>query len=387
MKTVISFIRSTFNTPQDFIPLHDPRFIGNEKQYLNECIDSNFVSSAGEFVGRFERMCADYTGAKYAVATMNGTSALHISLLLAGVKHGDEVITQPLTFVATTNAICYTGAIPVFTDVNKETMGMCPFKLKDFLLEYGEMKSDGYCYNKLTGKRFAACVPMHTFGHPVIIDKINEVCNEYNIPLIEDAAESIGSYYKNKHTGTFGLFGILSFNGNKIITTGGGGMILTDNEELAKKAKHITTTAKIPHPWEYAHDQIAYNYRLTNIHAALGCAQIENLDFFVNEKRKLAEKYKDFFKETGISYFSEPDNCKSNYWLNAIILDNRKERNEFLEYTNQNGVMTRPIWKLMNELSAFASCQCGDISNAKWFEERVVNIPSSVIIKDYHKKQ
>jgi dTDP-4-amino-4,6-dideoxygalactose transaminase len=227
---------------------------------------------------------------------------------------------------------------------------------------------------------------MHTFGHPVIIDKIKEVCDEYNIPLIEDAAESIGSYYKSKHTGTFGLFGILSFNGNKLITTGGGGMILTDDEDLAKRAKHITTTAKIPHPWEYAHDQIAYNYRLTNIHAALGCAQIENLDFFVNEKRKLAEMYKEFFKGTQIQFFSEPGNCRANYWLNAIILEDRKHRDEFLEYTNKNGIMTRPIWKLMNKLPAFSDCQCGDISNAKWLEDRVVNIPSSVIIKDYHKK-
>jgi perosamine synthetase len=385
MKTIIDFIRLTFRESEDFIPLHDPRFIGNEKQYLNECIDSNFVSSVGEFVSRFEKMCAAYTGAKYAVATINGTSALHISLLLSGVKSGDEVITQPLTFVATANAISYTGAAPVFTDVDKETMGISPAKLKAFLIEFGEMRQDGYCYNKFSGKRFAACVHMHTFGHPIIIDKLKDVCDEYNIPLVEDAAESIGSYYKNKHTGTFGLFGILSFNGNKIITTGGGGMILTDNEYLAKKAKHITTTAKIQHAWEYAHDQIGYNYRLTNIQAALGCAQLENLDFFVNEKRKLAQKYNEFFNKIGMQFFTEPENCKSNYWLNALILKDREQRDAFLAYTNKNGVMTRPIWRLMNTLPAFSNCQCGNIDNAMWLEDRVVNIPSSVIIKDYHK--
>ncbi|MDR1055992.1 MAG: LegC family aminotransferase [Prevotellaceae bacterium] len=385
MESIISFIRSAFYEPENFIPLHDPRFIGNEKQYLNECIDSNFVSSVGEFVGRFEKMCADYIGAKYVVATMNGTSALHIALLLAGVKPCEEVISQPLTFVATTNAISYIGASPVFTDVNKETMGLCPYKLREFLQEFGEMRLDGYCYNKQTGKRFAACVPMHTFGHPVIIDKLIEVCNEYNIPVIEDAAESLGSYYKERHTGTSGLFGILSFNGNKVITTGGGGMILTNDEELAKKAKHITTTAKIPHSWEFFHDQIGYNYRMTNIQAALGCAQIENLDYFIEEKRQLAERYKEFFKTKGIEFFTEPENCKSNYWLNVIIMNNKQQRDEFLKYTNEHGVMTRPIWTLMNALPAFSSCQCGNIDNAKYFEDRVVNIPSSVIIKDYFK--
>jgi aminotransferase in exopolysaccharide biosynthesis len=380
------FTREIFHSPQEFIPLHDPRFIGNEKKYLNECIDSNFVSSVGEFVSRFEQMCANYTGAKYAVATMNGTSALHISLLLAGVSSGDEVITQPLTFVATANAISYTQASPVFVDVDKETMGLSPAKLQEFLREYGEMRNDGYCYNRSTNKRFAACVPMHTFGHPVVIDKLKEVCDEYNIPVIEDAAESLGSIYKGKHTGTFGLFGILSFNGNKIITTGGGGMILTDNEDLAKKAKHITTTAKRPHAWEFYHDQTGYNYRLTNIQAALGCAQIESLDFFVEEKRKLAEKYRDFFKTNDVHFFTEPKDSKSNYWLNAIILENKQQRDEFLKYTNENGIMTRPIWTLMNRLPAFASYQCGNIDNARWLEDRVVNIPSSVIIKDYFKR-
>jgi aminotransferase in exopolysaccharide biosynthesis len=386
MKAITDFIRSIFYESTEFIPLHDPRFIGNEKKYLTECIDSNFVSSVGEFVSRFEQMCVNYTGAKYAVATMNGTSALHVSLLLAGVNPGDEVITQPLTFVATTNAISYTQANPVFVDVDKETMGLSSAKLKEFLLEFGEMRQDGSCYNKTTGKRFAACVPMHTFGHPVVIDTLKEVCDEYNIPIIEDAAESLGSLYKGKHTGTFGLFGILSFNGNKIITTGGGGMILTDNESLAKKAKHITTTAKRPHEWEFYHDEIGYNYRLTNIQAALGCAQIENLDFFVEEKRKLAEKYYEFFKTKGIHFFTEPKDSKSNYWLNAIILEDKQQRDELLKYTNENGVMTRPIWTLMNRLPAFSACQCGNINNAKWLEDRVINIPSSVIIKDYFKR-
>ncbi|MFZ4707919.1 MAG: LegC family aminotransferase [Bacteroidales bacterium] len=412
LKSMTDFIRSTFGEPTDFIPLHDPRFIGNEKKYLNECIDSNFVSSVGEFVGRFEKMCAEYTGAKYAVAAMNGTAALHIALQLSGVERNDEVITQALTFIATANAISYTGAHPVFLDVDKETMGLSPAAVEAWLQANVEMReiipvsnlspiggtegstnlpsgrSEGgpfFPFNKHTNRRIAACVPMHTFGHPVKIDELLEVLNKYNIPMVEDSAESIGSYYKGKHTGTFGKFGILSFNGNKIITTGGGGMILTDDEELAKMAKHLTTQAKVPHAWEYVHDHIGYNYRLTNLNAAMGCAQMESLDYLLGLKRTLAEKYNEYFKDTEFGFFSEPEHCKSNYWLNVIITKDKVQQTEVLEYTNKNGVMTRPIWELMNRLPMFGHCQTDSLENSIWFADRVVNIPSSAIIPGYRK--
>ncbi len=389
MNNIISltnFIRSTFLEPEDFIPLHDPRFIGNEKKYLNECIDSNFVSSVGEFVGRFEKMCADYTGAKYAVAAMNGTAALHIALHLSGVQRDDEVITQALTFIATANAISYTGAHPVFLDVDRETMGLSPVAVETWLKENAEMR-DGAAFNKFSKRRIAACVPMHTFGHPVKIDELLEVLKPYNIPMVEDSAESIGSYYKGRHTGTFGKFGILSFNGNKIITTGGGGMILTDDEALAKMAKHLTTQAKVPHAWEYVHDHIGYNYRLTNLNAAMGCAQMESLDHLLSLKRSLAEAYSNFFKTSELGFFTEPAHCKSNYWLNVLIAKDRAERDEILEYTNKNGVMTRPIWELMNRLPMFAHCQTDGLENSIWFADRVVNIPSSAIIPGYRKSE
>jgi aminotransferase in exopolysaccharide biosynthesis len=397
IKPIIDFIRSTFHEPTDFIPLHDPRFIGNEKRYLNECIDSNFVSSVGGFVGRFEQMCAEYTGAKYAVAAMNGTAALHIALLLAGVQRDDEVITQALTFIATANAISYTGAQPVFIDVDRETMGLSPSALESWLQDNVEMQDasssagslpSALCsipYNKRTGRRIAACVPMHTFGHPVKLNELQAVCERYYIPLVEDAAESIGSYYKEKHTGTFGKLGILSFNGNKIITTGGGGMILTDDEHLAKMAKHLTTQAKVPHQWEFVHDLIGYNYRLTNVNAALGCAQMESLNNLLDLKRILAEQYNDFFKDTEFAFFSEPEHCRSNYWLNAIITNDRAQRDELLQYTNQNGVMTRPVWELMNRMPMFKDCQTDRLENSIWLADRVVNIPSSAIVPGYRK--
>jgi perosamine synthetase len=397
LNSLNSFIRSTFKEPTDFIPLHDPRFIGNEKKYLNECIDSNFVSSVGEFVGRFEKMCAEYTGAKYAVAAMNGTAALHIALQLSGVERDDEVITQSLTFIATANAISYTGAHPVFLDVDRETMGLSPAAVEAWLQEHAELRpftpsplhpltpSPLQPFNKHTNRRIAACVPMHTFGHPVKLDELVAVLNKYNIPLIEDAAESLGSYYKGKHTGTFGKFGILSFNGNKVITTGGGGMILTDDEELAKMAKHLTTQAKVPHAWEFVHDHIGYNYRLTNVNAALGCAQIESLNHLLSLKRTLAGQYKDFFSTTEYEFFAEPEECKSNYWLNVIITKDRARRDELLQYTNANGVMTRPIWELMSRLPMFAHCQTDGLENSMWFADRVVNIPSSAIIEGYRK--
>lgn len=359
--------------------LHEPVFKGNEKQYLNECIDSGYVSSVGSFVNRFEEMIVEYTGANYAVAAVNGTSALHVALLLAGVEPGDEVITQVMTFVATANAISYTGASPVFLDVDEDTLGLSPDSLKEFLTLNTEMK-EGVCINKLSGRPVRACLPMHTFGHPCRIEDILNLCKKYNIILIEDAAESIGSLYKGKHTGTFGLLGILSFNGNKTITTGGGGMIITNDELLAKKAKHITTTAKIPHKWEYAHDYTGFNYRLTNLAAALGCAQMERLPDFIESKRGIALQYQSFFSSFELRFIVEPPGARSNYWLNAVVLESKKQRDEFLKFTNNNGVMTRPVWRLMHKLPMYRRFYCGKLSNSEYFEERIVNIPSSPVL-------
>jgi len=377
-ENVVEFIQKTYGT-SDFIPLHEPRFVGNEKKYLNECIDSTFVSSVGQFVDKFEERIASYTGAKYAIVTSNGTSALHTALLLAGVERGDEVITQPLTFVATGNAINYCDAQPVFVDVDKDTMGLSPSALKSFLKSNTSVK-DGKCINNQTGKVIKACVPMHTFGHPCRVDEIRDICDQNHIFLIEDAAESVGSLYKNQHTGTFGNVGIMSFNGNKIITAGGGGCIVTDDETLAIKAKHLTTTAKVPHKWNFYHDRVGYNYRMPNLNAALLVAQLENLDDFSARKRKLAHTYEIFFSNTPYSFVKEPKECKSNYWLNAIILKDKRQRDGFLEKTNFSGVMTRPIWTLMNKLPAFSKAQCGNLENSEWLEDRVVNIPSSVIL-------
>ncbi|HHD81989.1 MAG TPA: LegC family aminotransferase [Campylobacterales bacterium] len=378
-KKTVDFIQELYHT-KEFLPLHEPRFIGNEKKYVNETIDSTFVSSVGKYVTQFEEMVAEFSGAKYAVATSNGTSALHIGLKIVGVDENCEVITQPLTFIATANAITYCDAKPIFIDVDKDTLGLSPSKLREFLEEFAVMDENGNCVNKSTNKIIKACVPMHTFGHPCKIDEIVEICDSYNIVVVEDAAESLGSYYKGKHTGVFGKVGVFSFNGNKIITTGGGGILVTDDEELAKRAKHITTTAKIPHPYEYIHDEIGYNYRLTNLAAALGVAQMENLQLFVDKQRDLAKKYKDFFKDTNLEFIEEPKDSKSNYWLNAVMVKDKEERDAFLKYTNDNGVMTRCIWRLMNELDMFKDYQCGSLENSKYLEERVVNISSSVVL-------
>jgi len=378
-RNIVEFIQEIYGT-RDFISLHEPRFIGNEKKYINETIDSTFVSSVGEYVDKFEEMIASFTGAKYAIATSSGTSALHISLKLVDVDENCEVITQPLTFVATANAINYCGAKPIFIDVDKDTLGLSAVKLREFLEEFAFINHHGECVNKTTNKIIKACVPMHTFGHSCKIDEIVSICNKYNISVVEDSAESLGSYYKNKHTGTFGKVGIFSFNGNKIITTGAGGMIITDDKDLAQKAKHLTTTAKRPHLYDYIHDEIGYNYRLANLNAALGVAQMENLNFFIQKKRELSKKYIEFFKELDIEFIIEPKNSVSNYWLNAIILKDVEERNRFLRYTNDNGVVTRSIWRLMNKLEMFKDAQCGDLSNAEWLEDRVVNISSSVIL-------
>jgi aminotransferase in exopolysaccharide biosynthesis len=374
---IVFFIRQLYNKTTDVIPLHEPRFIGNEKRYVNECIDSTFVSSVGPFVERFEKEFAEYVGSRYAIATVNGTAALHAALIVAGVDRDDEVITQPLTFIATANAIRYCGANPVFVDVDRDTMGLSPTSLKHFL-EQACAVANGRCVNRSSGKTIKACVPMHTFGHPCRIDEIKAICDAWHIILIEDAAESLGSIYKSKHTGTFGKLGAFSFNGNKIITGGGGGVIVTDDEFLAKRAKHITTTAKMPHAWEYVHDEIGYNYRLPNLNAALLVAQMENLGKFLENKRELAAIYEKFFTGTDIVFVREPKDCRSNYWLQAIIVKDTKERDAFLKFSNENGVITRPVWQLMNKLPMFQTCQTSDLANALWLEERIVNIPSSV---------
>jgi aminotransferase in exopolysaccharide biosynthesis len=374
---IINLIKTQFPN-QGFIPLHEPRFLGNEKKYLNECIDSTFVSSVGKFVDEFEIKLAEYTGSKYAVACVNGTNGLHMALLVAGVKPNDEVITQALSFIATANAISYSGANPVFVDVDKDTLGMSPSALTNFLNKYAELKADGFTYNKTTGKRIAACVPMHTFGFPCRIDEIAEICSEWNIKLIEDAAESIGSYYKNQHTGTFGKMGVFSFNGNKTITCGGGGAIITNDEALAKKAKHLTTQAKVPHAWEFVHDHIGYNYRMPNLNAALALAQLEQLPNFIENKLELAHQYKDFFKTLNIPFITAIDNAIANHWLNVIVLETKVSRDLFLEKTNKNGVMTRPVWELTHRLPMFINCQTDGLANSIWLADRLVNIPSSV---------
>ena len=361
----------------EFIPLHRPVFEGNERQYLIDCIDSNFVSSVGAKVTEFEEKVAEFTGSKYAIATVNGTAALHVAIELAGVKPGDEVISQALTFIATCNAISYAGAKPIFIDVDFDTMGLSPDSLKRFLDQNAEKRVSG-TFNKISGKRISACIPMHTFGFPCRIAKIAEICADWDIALIEDAAESLGSYVDSRHTGTFASMATLSFNGNKVITTGGGGMIITDDPELAKRAKYITTTAKVPHPYEFVHDEIGYNYRMPNLNAALGCAQMERLDEFLMIKAQLADQWYAFFNNSGADFVKAIDGNKANHWLNAIILDCREDRDEFLKITNESDVMTRPIWTLMSRLPMFKDCQTDGLENSLWLEDRVVNIPSSV---------
>lgn len=376
-KVLIDFIRDYYGT-SDFIPLHAPVFSGNEKSYVTETIESTFVSSVGAFVDRFEQDMVAYTGSPRAIATVNGTAALHVGLILAGVKPGDLVITQPLTFIATCNAIAYCGAEPVFVDVDRHTLGLSPEALEVWLSENARLDSDGICRLKADDKVVRACVPMHTFGHPVELDHLLRVCEQWGLALVEDAAESLGSYYKDRHTGTFGCVGTLSFNGNKIMTTGGGGMILCD-EELGMHAKHLTTTAKKPHPYEYVHDEIGYNYRLPNLNAALGCAQLEQLEIFITSKRELASRYAAVLEGSELLFFQEPEGCRSNYWLNAVICESRTRRDALLKVTNDSGVMTRPIWQLMNHLPIYTHCRRGDLTNSEWLEARVINLPSSVL--------
>ena len=373
---IIDFIRSQFPS-KEFIPLHEPQFSGNEKEYVLDTIESTFVSSVGAYVDKFEIMMAELSKTQKAVAVVNGTSALQVALRLSGVGSGDEVLTQALTFIATINAILYNGASPVFLDVDKDTMGLSPNSVEAFLEEYGELR-DRVCYNKKTNKKIAACMPMHTFGFPVHLAELITICNKWYIPVVEDAAESIGSEYKGMPTGGFGKVGVFSFNGNKIVTSGGGGAIVTNDLELGIKAKHLTTTAKVPHPYEYVHDDIGYNFRMPNLNAALACAQLEQLNSFVQNKRKLAFEYSNFFESIGVKFRKELPNTKANYWLMCIELENKKDRDSFLKETNQNMVMTRPIWQLIFKSSLYSNFQRDSQENAIFLENRIVNIPSSV---------
>lgn len=360
-------------------PLHEPSFEGNEWLYLKECLDSTFVSSVGKYVDQFESDLASYTGAKYAISVVNGTAALHIALKLSGVQAGDEVLIPAMTFIATANAVTYCNASPHFVDSEEQTFGIDTLKLREYLLSNTSQHS-GQCINEKTGRVIRALVPMHTFGHPSDIEGLLSIAHDFNIILVEDAAESLGSFYHGQHTGTFGLFGTLSFNGNKTITTGGGGAILTNNESLAKHAKHITTTSKIPHPWEFLHDEVGYNYRMPNINAALGCAQLEQLPAKLAAKRYLFGEYHDAFAEIkGVTLFKEPQNCQSNYWLQCLVLDENESenRNLILELTNKAGIMTRPVWMLLNELIPFKGLPSMNLSSAYSLASRIINIPSS----------
>jgi perosamine synthetase len=375
-KEIIDFVKNQFQS-NDIIPLHEPNFTGNERKYVLDTIDSTFVSSVGAYVDKFELMLAELSKTKKAVAVVNGTSGLQVALRLSGVGSGDEVLTQALTFIATINAIIYNGASPVFIDVDIDTMGLSPIAVENFLEQYGELRN-GICFNKKTDKKIAACMPMHTFGFPVHLDELIKVCNKWNIPVVEDAAESIGSEYKGMPTGSFGKLGVFSFNGNKIVTSGGGGAIVTNNIELGINAKHLTTTAKVPHPYEYVHDEIGYNFRMPNLNAALACAQLEQLDSFIKNKRSLALEYNTFFKTKGINFRTELANTKANYWLMCLQLENKIERDLFLKETNENKVMTRPIWQLIFKSSKYSCFQRDSQENAIYLEERIVNIPSSV---------
>lgn len=376
IKDTISFIQDSFKSTE-FIPLHAPTFGGNEKNYLNETIDSTFVSSVGAYVDQFEAMMTTITNTKKSVAVVNGTAGIQVALRLVGVRAGNEVITQALTFVATANAIAYNGASPIFLDVDIDTMGLSPDAVSRFLEEFGELREEG-CFNKKTGNKISACLPMHTFGFPVHLDELKAVCAAWKIPIIEDAAESLGSEYKDQPTGSIGEMGVFSFNGNKIVTCGGGGAIVTNNEQLGMKGKYLTTTAKVPHPYEFFHDEIGFNYRMPNLNAALACAQLEQLNSFLENKRSLATDYINFFDNSGIKFRTETPNTKANYWLMCVELENQKERDLFLAETNNAKVMTRPIWQLMNRLPMYQHCQRDEQLNAQFLEERIVNIPSSV---------
>lgn len=366
----------------DFVPLHAPVFTGNEKRYVMDTIDSTFVSSVGQYVTDFEAAIAGYTGIKHAVAVTNGTAALHLSLVGVGVAKGDEVITQALTFVATSNAIAYCQAAPVYIDVDSDTMGLSPTALRSWLVDNASIQN-GVCINTVTQAKISACVVMHTFGHPARLDELKQICDEYNIILVEDAAESLGSYYKGQHTGQVGRVAALSFNGNKIITTGGGGMILTNDDELAKRLKHLSTTAKVPHKWDYVHDEIGYNYRMPNLNAALGLAQLETIEQALESKQKLTAYYRSFFDEltpevSGVELIEQPRDTQSNYWLQTLRFKSHEQQQAFLKQTNEHGIMTRPIWQLNNTLPMFSGCQTDGLMVSNALVQTIVNIPSSI---------
>ncbi|MFB9213636.1 LegC family aminotransferase [Vibrio sinaloensis] len=376
--SLVEFVRDTYQTDA-FIPLHAPTFNGNEKAYVGETIDSTFVSSVGKFVDEFEHKIETYTGSAKAVATVNGTAALHAALYMAGVERGDLVITQALTFVATCNALYHMGAEPIFVDTSPISLGLCPKAVDAYLSEHAEVTETG-CVYKQTRQRIRAVVPMHTFGHPVELDELVAVCLKWQLVLVEDAAESLGSFYKGQHTGTLGEYAAISFNGNKVITTGGGGMVLCRTAELGARTKHVTTTAKVPHPFEFYHDEPGFNYRMPNLNAALGCAQMEVLEDYLVKKRILAEQYTSLFSGSEFTFVQEPDYAKSNYWLNAVICSDKAARNELLEQTNAAGVMTRPIWQLMHRLPMFQHALRGDLTHSEFIEAHLVNLPSSPVV-------
>jgi len=382
LQRIVSALNTVLVDAKRPIALHEPCFSGNEWTYVKDCLDTGWVSSVGKYVDKFEAMLAEFTGVKKAVAVVNGTAALHICLKLVGVKRDDEVLIPSLTFVATANAVAYSGAIPYFVDSEEKTLGLDPEKLSTYLNDVAEIRSDG-CFNRRTGRRIRAVMPMHTFGHPIDLDPLVELCGQYKLELVEDAAESLGSFYKGKHTGNWGKVSVLSFNGNKTITTGGGGAILTNDDKLGELAKHLTTTARVPHNWKIQHDKVGFNYRLPNLNAALGCAQLEQLPGFLRKKRDLSERYRKAFEHIAdVRFFSEPDFAKSNYWLNVLLLDQSTsdQRNELLELTNNLGFMIRPAWTLMHKLTMFQNCPRMDLGIAENLEKRIINLPSSAIL-------
>lgn len=379
LNSVLNALKSALPLDRRFIGLHEPQFEGKEWAYVKECLNTRWVSSAGKFVDRFEEQLAEFTGCQYVIAVVNGTAALHICLKLVNVRDNDEVLLPALTFVATANTVSYCGAVPHFVDSAENTLGLDPLKLESYLHDIARIE-DKQCINRFTKRQIKAIIPMHTFGHPVDMEPLLEVCKKYHLEIVEDATESLGSFYKGKHTGNWGRLSALSFNGNKIITTGGGGAILTNNPDLAQQAKHLTSTAKIPHRWKYIHDQIGYNYRLPNLNAALGCAQLEQLSRFLEDKRFLAESYQKAFSQvTGVRFFTEPVFARSNYWLNALLLDEiyASQRDTLLAATNDQGIMTRPVWTLLHKLPMFEQCPRMDLQTSESIERRLINLPSN----------
>ena len=382
MKTLVDAVAKSLPDGRDFIPLHEPHMGDLEREYVSSCVESTFVSSVGEYVDQFENEIAEYTGAKRAIAVVNGTAALHISLLLAEVQKDDEVLVPGLTFAATANAVAYAGAVPHFVDSEEETLGICPIALDAYLSEFCKVRDQG-CLNKKTGRKISAMVPVHIFGHPCKIEELIEVARKYKVKVVEDAAESLGSFYKGRHTGTFGMLGTVSFNGNKIITTGGGGAILTNDDDLANQAKHLTTTAKVPHRWEYVHDQVGYNYRMPNLNAAFGCAQFKRLPEFLESKRKLFEVYEENLSGiNGIRLLQAPPQCTSNYWLQTILLEGTEQRDDVLAAFNEAGYMSRPVWTGLHKLKPFETCPRMEMKVTDMLEKRIINLPSSAFLCD-----